>query len=151
MELFHKMRMLCVCLSLAAVSVGASAASAATPASSTDAMVTRIAQRFKSHLDQGGITGVSQDVLKCYDNALDDNHATRECIVYDVAALLLDRQMVQVRIARGMTAHQAPLYTNEAFDARNRIYASSAFRDDPADESKVGPLANRVLHLVLPH
>jgi hypothetical protein len=54
-----------------------------------DVMISRIAQRLKTTLRLSGISGVGEDVLKCYDDNLGSTDATKECVVYDLAALLL--------------------------------------------------------------
>lgn len=110
-----------------------------------DAMISRIAQRFKTTFQKSGISGVEKDVLKCYDDSLRNSDATKECVVYDVAALMLDRQMQQVFVARGMHPSPAPLYTDEAFDARSRTYGFPAFGNNESEKKLVGPAAKRVL------
>ena len=115
-----------------------------------DAMITRISNRLKTTLTRSGITGVGQDVLSCYDDTLRDRDAAKECVVYDMAALMLDRQMGQVFVARGMKKSSSPLYTNEAFDARSRAYGFPAFQDDKLGEKKVGDAARRVLSKAFP-
>ena len=115
-----------------------------------DAMIARISERLKRTLDKSGISGVEQDVLNCYDNTLRDKNAAKECVVYDMATLMLDRQMGQVFVARGMKASSSPLYTNEAFDARSHAYGFPAFQDDKSGQKKVGDAARRVLSKAFP-
>jgi hypothetical protein len=113
-------------------------------------MVRRIAARFRETFNASGIAGVGQDVLKCYDDRLTEPASMRECVVYDTAALIFDRSMMQVFTARGMNAVAAPLFTNEVFDARQTTYGRLAFKGDPQDRELVGPAAQKVVGKVWP-
>lgn len=115
-----------------------------------EALVDRVAQRFRAALSQSGINGVGRDVLKCYDDNLDDKSRLKECVVYDVAALIVDRTMLQIFVARGVDAAPAALFTDRVFAARHDTYGKVAFQNDARGMKLVGPTARKVVEKVLP-
>lgn len=116
----------------------------------SEAAINRIAKRFRTTLDKFGINGVGRDVLKCYDDNLDNSNLLKECVVYDTAALMVDRVMMRIFIARGVDAKPAVLFTDQTYTARQNTYGKMAFRGDDRSMSSVGPAAQRVVEKVLP-
>ena len=75
----------------------------------------------------------------------------RECVVYDTAALLVDRTMMKIFPARVMHPTPARMWTTEVFDARQNTYGRIAFRGILRDRAALGPAARKVVNIVLPH
>ena len=60
------------------------------------AVVNQIAARFRAMFKSSGIQGVVRDVQSCFDDGLSNKGAIRACMLYDIAAVSLDRQMRKV-------------------------------------------------------
>lgn len=110
------------------------------------ASILRIAHRFKATLDASGILGVGRDVLTCYMKNLHNPDGLKLCVVYDWAALTFDRQMMQFFTGAGApNVRPAPMFTNQAIDARMHTYGALAFQGDQQAMRMVGNAATRVL------
>lgn len=110
----------------------------------------RIAQRFRAILDTSGIAGVGKDILKCYNENLDNSSALKECVVYDYAALSIDRTMIQIFTAQGINAAPAVLFTDRVFEARQNTYGRIAFGSETQDFRTVRASAQKVVEKVMP-
>jgi hypothetical protein len=118
----------------------------------SEAALNELASHFHTMLQNEGISGIGSDVIKCYERTLGDKNAMKMCVVYDTAALMLDKGMQQMFVGRGLNAVPATLFTNQAFDARQNSYGQIAFSDAPGSRKLVGPLAQKVLHrAITPH
>jgi hypothetical protein len=74
----------------------------------------------------------------------------QQCAIYDLAALMLDRTMMQLFSAHGLNPVPATVFTNDAFDARTNTYGEVAFAGDSEDMHRVAAAAQRVLAMVWP-
>lgn len=116
----------------------------------SDTSSTRIAQRFRSILDTSGMNGVGRDILDCYNNNLNNFSALKECVVYDYAALIVDRMMVRLFTAQGVDATPAALFTDRVFDTRQDTYGRIAFRGARQDLKAIKANAQKIVEKVMP-
>lgn len=141
------MRVLIVVVCLSIFGAGYARADGFPP---SEATINRIAQRFRAILDVSGINGVGKDVLRCYNDNLNNSNLLKECVVYDAAALIVDRTMLEIFIGQGVDAKPAALFTERVFTARQNTYGRAAFQNDERSMKFVGPAAQRVVTKVLP-
>lgn len=71
-----KMKIALIAASLIVLVGGIGSASSFQP---SDAEITQTANRFRAILDTSGISGVGRDVLKCYDDNLEDQSRLKVC------------------------------------------------------------------------
>jgi hypothetical protein len=95
--------------------------------------IKKFATRFQSQYQEGGISAVTLDVQKCYDNALskpNEVELVRECMLYDKAAKWLDKGFALAMEARGSKnpGPANPFLADKAYDARMKIYSSIGFK-----------------------
>ena len=96
-------------------------------------IVSDIARRFKGVMEESGISGVTADVQKCYDDALsksNEQELIRSCMLYDKAAKALDIGFGKAMVARvGKDPGPANAYlSNKAYKTRIEIYTKIAFK-----------------------
>ncbi len=96
-------------------------------------IVSDIARRFKGVMEESGISGVTADVQKCYDDALsksNEQELIRSCMLYDKAAKALDIGFGKAIVARvGKDPGPANAYlSNKAYKTRIEIYTKIAFK-----------------------
>jgi hypothetical protein len=95
--------------------------------------IKKFAARFQSKFQEGGISAVTVDVQKCYDDALskpNEVELVRECMLYDKAAKWLDKGFALAMEARG-SKNPGPansFLADKAYDARMKIYSSIGFK-----------------------
>jgi len=95
--------------------------------------VSDITKRFKGVMDKSGMSGVTVDVQKCYDDALsrtNEQDLIRACMLYDKAAKALDLGFAQAMVARG-SKDPGPANSylmSKAYEARMKIYTDIAFK-----------------------
>ena len=92
-----------------------------------------ISKRFKGVMEKSGMSGVTVDVQKCYDDSLsksNEQDLIRACMLYDKAAKALDLGFAQAMVARGSKdPGPANSYlTSKAYEARMKIYTEIAFK-----------------------
>jgi hypothetical protein len=92
-----------------------------------------ISKRFKGVMEKSGMSGVTVDVQKCYDDALsksNEQDLIRACMLYDKAAKALDLGFAQAMVARGSKdPGPANSYlTSKAYEVRMKIYSEIAFK-----------------------
>lgn len=95
--------------------------------------IKKFATRFQSQYQEGGISAVTLDVQKCYDNALskpNEVELVRECMLYDKAAKWLDKGFALAMEARESKnpGPANPFLDDKAYDARMEIYSSIGFK-----------------------
>ena len=113
--------------------------------------ITQIANRFRAILDTIGMTGVGIDVLRCYDDSLEDRDRLKVCIMYDTAARIIDHRMLKLFIARGIKgAAPTQLYTDDVFNTRMNTYGRVAFSGSVQGMTLVGRAAQKVVEKVMP-
>ena len=99
-----------------------------TSGGSVEDIVQRVSIRFKSDLENGGMSGVVDDVQRCY--ATDPLGYQRDCIALDGAAKYFDDEHVRSLAVRGSAVPNQSYLANAAWAARMQDVGRRVFGTD---------------------